>query len=551
MKITPFILLSGFIFTPLELSFSQKPQEEPRCRCCEIGRFYAPWLKDLPKPKMRQSLGNAELKITTNSKKAQAYFNQGLNCLHGFWEVEAYRYFLAAAEADPDCAMAYWGICMSLPGKLNEAINERTAAHNKALELSKDLPEHEKLYINTLTELLNSGSKSACKNLKIITEKFPNDLNAIGYLAYWSQNGYTSDGQPKSGTKNSIEILEKALAKNPEHVGIIHYYIHIMEPGADFLKAQPYLERLTSQGKDISHLLHMPGHIHYLTGDYQKASHAFLECYNTEISYFANEKLTPNDLPNYSHNLHYWAKNEAELGNYDEAIRIAKLLRNSALDETRSNTTISQARYDSAPLEAYINMRFQKYTAASKSLDHTLYGKDTSLHHYIKFLKHYCDLKAEMNATADWNKVYELTEAMEETMRKFQQTKDKVKTAGREDKRAAAIMHIYNEAAKIWLFNVDTEADMDLSLADILLQKEAQMFHAEPPMLVAPVAEELGWLCISHGKHKKALTYFQLALKKRAKSGHIYSGMIHAYKQLGNNQKVTEYQQMLDSAWQK
>ena len=196
-------------------------------------------------------------------------------------------------------------------------------------------------------------------------------------------------------------------------------------------------------------------------------------------------------------------------------------------------------------------MRFQIFTQASKSLDHTPYPEDTSLHHYIKFLKHYCNLKAEMNTTADWNKVYELTEAMEATIRKFQQTKGKVKTAAREDTRAAAIMHIYNEAAKVWLFNVDTEANMDLSLADILLQKESEMFYVEPPMLASPIAEEIGWLCLNHGEHKKALTYFQLALKKRPKSGHIYTGMIHAYKKLANKQKAAQYQQMLDAAWQK
>ena len=100
-------------------------QDKGTCRCCDLGRIYAPYLKKLPTPKKRDNIGNSHLKITTKSETAQEWFDQGLNLLHSFWEFEAYRCFLQAAKEDPDCAMAYWGICMSLPGKNAESTVER------------------------------------------------------------------------------------------------------------------------------------------------------------------------------------------------------------------------------------------------------------------------------------------------------------------------------------------------------------------------------------------------------------------------------------------
>ncbi|MEJ6561082.1 MAG: hypothetical protein QNL77_02480 [Akkermansiaceae bacterium] len=116
----------------LALSFTLSPllaqEAAPACRCCVLNRVYAPYLKDLPPPPMREGIGNSSLKITTKSKAAQKWFNQGWNLLYAFWEFEAYRAFLQAVEADPDCAMAYWGIAMSLPGKNPEALIERKNA---------------------------------------------------------------------------------------------------------------------------------------------------------------------------------------------------------------------------------------------------------------------------------------------------------------------------------------------------------------------------------------------------------------------------------------
>jgi len=61
-------------------------------------------------------MGKVDFTITTNSKDAQAFFNQGVAQLYGFWFVEAERSFRHTATLDPNAAMAYWGIAMAAPG---------------------------------------------------------------------------------------------------------------------------------------------------------------------------------------------------------------------------------------------------------------------------------------------------------------------------------------------------------------------------------------------------------------------------------------------------
>ena len=59
--------------------------------------------------------------VTTKKPKCQAFFNQGLGQLHGFWNLEAERSFRQAAVIDPNCTMAYWGMARANMGNEKRA----------------------------------------------------------------------------------------------------------------------------------------------------------------------------------------------------------------------------------------------------------------------------------------------------------------------------------------------------------------------------------------------------------------------------------------------
>jgi hypothetical protein len=82
-----------------------------------------------------QRLGSYAFPVTTQSKDAQLFINQGVNLSYGFNHAEAARAFAEAARLDPDCAMAYWGHALVLGPNINAPMNP--ADESKAYELTQ------------------------------------------------------------------------------------------------------------------------------------------------------------------------------------------------------------------------------------------------------------------------------------------------------------------------------------------------------------------------------------------------------------------------------
>ena len=71
------------------------------------------------KEPLYEGLGSYSRKITTDSPEAQRYFDQGLAFLHGFNHRAAIRAFQQAAEIDPRCATAHWGVALACGPHIN------------------------------------------------------------------------------------------------------------------------------------------------------------------------------------------------------------------------------------------------------------------------------------------------------------------------------------------------------------------------------------------------------------------------------------------------
>ena len=103
-----------------------------------------------------EGLGSHSYEITTSSPLAQSYFDQGLALAYGFNHWEARRAFLAAQEADPNCAMCFWGEALVLGPNINwpmqpEAVEPALAATAEAKRLAPQASEREQALIKALT----------------------------------------------------------------------------------------------------------------------------------------------------------------------------------------------------------------------------------------------------------------------------------------------------------------------------------------------------------------------------------------------------------------
>src|SRR5688572_2504577 len=100
-------------------------------------------------------LGKHHHPVTTTSKEAQRYFDQGLTLCYAFNHKEAIRSFRAAATVDPDCAMAYWGVAYACGPHVNKPMTEDDTANAwKALQEAQaaksKVSAPEQAYINAL-----------------------------------------------------------------------------------------------------------------------------------------------------------------------------------------------------------------------------------------------------------------------------------------------------------------------------------------------------------------------------------------------------------------
>jgi tetratricopeptide (TPR) repeat protein len=281
----------------------------------------------LPAPLHMTGLGNSHLTITA-TPEAQVWFDQGLNLVHDFWDYEAARAFEQAVRVDPNCAMCFWGLARSVPGAYAHA------ALDTANRLKKHATRQEQFYIEaTIADEKDSDSKpkpgkdsKATKIWRKAVANDPADIQARIFLAESLRDGYTDAGEPKPGTAQAIAILEDILKTAPNDSAANHYWIHAMEPSAHPERAIPSAQLLASLAPASGHMVHMPGHIFYRTGDYAHAEHWFAASTAVDEAYMRDQHVSPDDDWNYVHNLMYAIANLMEEGKLQQATALSAKL---------------------------------------------------------------------------------------------------------------------------------------------------------------------------------------------------------------------------------
>ena len=298
------------------------------------------------------SLGSLHHPITTTSELTQRYFDQGLRLVYAFNHEEAIRSFEAAAQQDPQAAMPYWGIALALGPNINSAMekkDERRAIEKvqKARQLADRATPGEKAYIEALVTRYvgRKGAKrkgldeAYAKAMRLVAQQFPEDADAATLFAEALMNLrpwdlWKPDGRPQQGTDEIVTTLESVLARNPDHPGACHYYLHAVEASAQPERALPCAERLPGLMPGAGHLVHMPAHIYMRVGMYHEAADRNQQAAHIDQQYLASRHLTGEYADGYyAHNLHFlWASLAME-GRNVEAMKAARDLTATITDE--------------------------------------------------------------------------------------------------------------------------------------------------------------------------------------------------------------------------
>ena len=528
----------------------------------------------LPPPQELTGIGNSHIQVSA-TPEAQMWFDQGLNLLHDFWDYESVRAFEQGVRVDPNCAMCYWGIYRAELFTHSNAKYYAKQALAKAVSLKKQVGEAERLYI----EAAEKSEKAAKKNnnsgevklYRKLVKKYPADLQARIFLAEAVGDGYDDDGNPNTGQKEKLAILEDVLKKDPENSAANHYWIHAVEASPRPEQALHSAEILGRLAPTSGHMVHMPGHIFYRTGDYASAKNSFAASIEADEHYMQSQQIAVDNDWNYVHNLMYAIANLLEAGQLDEATALSVKLGNARgqLENTLYpwSTRDAISRLDS---RLPVALRAADWKSASQFLQSS--NPPDSLTN-LQLLKRQLSSFAEGMQSLDDHSLAQAetaSAAFDAELQKAnahfkeQQAKDKKqKNKNNADATPPKLPLMPDVYTKPLLSNLSI---MSLELrAAVLVEKkqieeakklfaqaakeEKDLGYHEPPAYVRPAAEAEAAAFLSVSDWSSAQSAYKQALADRPRSGFPLFGIALATEKSGDTTAASAAYNDFLSAW--
>jgi tetratricopeptide (TPR) repeat protein len=486
-------------------------------------------------------VGTIPFPVTTTSPEAQRYVDQGVALLHGFWYYEALRSFRQASKLDPKCAMAWWGIYQTPRGPQSA----KRRAFGKFKKLAPEVSDREQHYIRATVQLDSLGRQAYITEMQQLIENYPDDIEAKVFLARFLMRGYHPD-RPRENEPDPQDILRPLLASHPDHLGAHHYYIHLVEPGSNPAAALQSAEAIAALAPGNAHIVHMPGHIHYLVGDYDRARTSFVAAYAVDSTYMAESGTSADNNWNYVHNLSYLVANSAEEGRYQDALNWAGKLEEVALSERR-NIIFYQGRM----ARARLHIRFGVWERAAEALGQ-LAANDTLRSNfagtYIRGLIAYAEgmhaLQHDDIATAETHR-----ETLSDINWSFA-----FGFSGGNDRyyarRRGRYLEVLADELQAHIHSGRGEHEFALIEWDNAKEAAKKLPYEEPPEFARPLYESLGQIHLSAGKWQEARDAYLQALKTRPNSGLGLMGLGHAYELGGEKQQAKQTYEQALTAWQ-
>jgi tetratricopeptide (TPR) repeat protein len=534
--------------------------------------------ESLPVPEKMTGIGNSHLAIKA-TPEAQAWFDQGLTLLHDFWDYESERAFEQGVRVDPNCAMCYWGLYQALMFRNGETNAYTAQALTSAVRLKPHIGKHEQLYIDAAAA--SDAAVNASKpgedpdNAKEITtwrkivKDYPGDLQAKLFLAGTLRDGYDDDGNPKKGQKEEIALIQEVLKAAPDDSAANHYWIHAVEASPHPEQAIHSAALLASLAPASGHMVHMPGHIYYRTGDYAQAEHWFVQSTAVEEQYQREQHVAVDDDWNYVHNLMYSIANLMEQGKMQQATLLSAKL--SGARGKFGPTLYTQSPRDGMTRldpELPIALRSGDWNAVLRMLKDTKPdAKLENLNFLAGQLKEFAagmqfaqagirtgDVAAAQAASQDLDaQLWRISQRVhDEPPPKKPTLTAPAMAVVMPDAKAAPLLSnlsVMSLELRATILVAQKRLPEAKSLFDQAAHEEEKLGYAEPPRYVRPVGETEGAALLRAGDAAGAHAAYAAALKERPNSGFGLYGMAQASEAAGDTATaVKEYTRFL-AAW--
>lgn len=503
-------------------------------------------------PMLMPGLGEVHHPVSTKSREAQQFFDQGLKLVFGFNHDEARRSFERAAELDPKLAMAWWGVALTLGPNYNLPVDpEREKAGydaaQRAVALQENASEPERAYIGAVATRYSNDPKADLPALDLayknamgnVTTRYPDDLDAATLYAESAMNLrpwklWSADGKPAEGTEEIVSVLESVLKRDPNHLGANHYYIHAVEASPQPERALASANRLTKLAPAAGHLAHMPAHIYARVGDHAASAHCNELAAAADRKFLAatgQEGVYP--MMYYSHNLHFLAYAGCMRGDFNEAKDAAAKLVAHVAPHVKMMADLEGFR----PTGTMVLLAFERWDDILKSP-----APDPAM----------------LNTTAIWHFARGIALANRgktaEAERELAIARETVQKVSPE-----ALFDPLNKAAEVLkvpenlLTGAIARSRNDLpaaivSLTQAVVDNDA-LSYSEPPSWYPPVRPALGALLLASKQLPEAEKVFRADLDRNPRDARALAGLRDALKAQGREYEALQIEQQYRDAW--
>jgi hypothetical protein len=216
------------------------------------------------------------------AQSVQKPFERGVALLHSFWYEEAEKEFLDIAKDDPHCAMAHWGIAMSLWHQLWDQPDQKVIKRGlrevkTGQKMAKKSTPREQAYLaaakafysNSKNLKHDARAKAYSDAMKRVYEAYPNDHEAATFYGLSLIASEPDDDKDFATRKQAAAVLEKVYAVEPDHPGVAHYLIHTYDRPELAQLGIPAARSYAKIAPAAPHALHMPAHIFARVGLWQ------------------------------------------------------------------------------------------------------------------------------------------------------------------------------------------------------------------------------------------------------------------------------------------
>lgn len=305
-------------------------------------------------------LGTVDFPISC-SKAAQREFNTGVALLHNMTYGEARQTFEKVATIDPSCAMAHWGIAMTLfqplwPTRPGPPALQRGWEESQRADSLVPRTERERSFITSAAAFfadplstdywLRIHRWEAAEHQTFVAN--PDDPDAAAFYALALLASAPLNASPRTIADSAAAILLRVYAMHPDHPGAMHYLIHADDvPGREH-ESLDITAKYAVTAPENAHALHMPTHIYTRLGDWDRVIQGNLMSEAAALRQPAGEhgELISDEYP---HAVEYLVYAYLQEGADDDAERETQRLRSTAHMEPTFKTAFHlascQARY--------------------------------------------------------------------------------------------------------------------------------------------------------------------------------------------------------------